>query len=90
MTRQSNPVSQAQAARMKVIDPLVSAGPATHVQVLEWGSELYVRVPCAVFVGALVHVRMATRIVVGEVRQCVRTDSGYEIRANVRESIALA
>lgn len=91
MSTESNAEPGAQATapidgRMKVIDPLRSGGPSTRVQVVQWSdSELRVRTPHRVSIGALVHLRTATRVLVGEVRDCTSADAGNEIRVQVRE-----
>ena len=73
-------------ALLKVIDPLVSTGPSTRVQVIrESNTDVSVRVPRPVFVGAAVHLTMRNRILMGEVRECVATDIDHEIRLAVRE-----
>jgi hypothetical protein len=72
--------------RMKVIDPLRSSGPSVRVQVVQWSdSELCVRAPHRVSMGALVHLRTANRVLVGEVRDCTPTHTGHEIRVVVKE-----
>ena len=73
--------------RMKVIDPLMSSGPSTRVQVLRWvDSEIWVRAPRRVLVGATVHLRTAAAIFVGEVRHCEPMDTEHEIRVLIKES----
>ena len=63
--------------RMKVIDPLMSSGPSARVEVVQWsGSEVCVRLPRQVFVGATIHLRTADKIFVGEVRDCQAMESG--------------
>jgi hypothetical protein len=44
-----------------------------------------VRVPSDVFLGAMVHLRTCSRILVGEVRYSAPVDSEYEIRVRVDE-----
>lgn len=72
--------------RMKVIDPLMSTGPSTKVQVLRWSdSELSVCVPRRVLVGATVHLRTAGKIIIGEVRRCEPNEGSHEISVLVKE-----
>jgi hypothetical protein len=72
--------------RMKVIDPLMSTGPSARVQVVRWtDSEVCVRVPRSVLVGAMVYLRTAKKTLVGEVRQCEPVDDENEIRVRVKE-----
>jgi len=75
-------------ARMKVIDPLLSTGPSRPVQVLRCAdSEMWIRVPLRIFVGATVHLRSAQGIFVGEVRGCEATDTEHEIHVRINESL---
>jgi hypothetical protein len=72
---------------MKVIDPLLSSGPSTRIQVLRWvDSEICGRAPRRVLVGATVHLRTSAGIFLGEVRHCEPTDTEHEIRVLVKES----
>jgi hypothetical protein len=71
---------------MKVIDPLLSTGPSARVEVVRWSdSEVCVRLPRQVFIGATIHLRTADRILVGEVRQCHAVELGHEIHIQVKE-----
>jgi hypothetical protein len=85
----SDPPTQAAGSiegRMKIIDPLTSTLPSARVEVVKWSdSEVCVRLPRQVFVGAMVHLRTADKIFVGEVRQCDTTESGHEINIQVKE-----
>lgn len=72
--------------RMKIIDPLACAGPSTRVSVLEWSdTELSIRVSGRIPTGALIHLRTANRIFVGEVRECTPLDGDQLIRVAVKE-----
>lgn len=72
--------------RMKIIDPLLTMGPSARVEVVNWSdSEVCVRLPRQVFVGAMIHLRTANKIFVGEVRDCQVLESGHEIHIQVRE-----
>jgi len=74
-------------ARMKVIDPLISMGPSTPVRVIQWSeSEVGIRVPGDVFVGAMIHLRMPDRMIFGEVRYCVPVREEFQIRVRVRDT----
>jgi hypothetical protein len=71
-------------ARMKVIHPLLSTGPSTPVRIIQCSySHMSVRVPSGVFLGAMVHLRTSSRILVGEVRYSEPVDSEYEIHVRV-------
>lgn len=71
---------------MKVIDPLMSSGPSTRVQVVRWSdSEVCVRVPRQVLVGATVHLRTADKTIVGEVRYADLMNGESEIRILVKD-----
>lgn len=71
---------------MKIIDPLLTMGPSARVEVVNWSdSEVCVRLPRQVFVGAMIHLRTANKIFVGEVRDCQVLESGHEIHIQVRE-----
>jgi hypothetical protein len=71
---------------MKIIDPLLTMGPSTRVEVVNWSdAEVCVRLPRQVFVGAMVHLRTADKIFVGEVRQAHPMEGGHEIHIQVKE-----
>jgi hypothetical protein len=72
--------------RMKIIDPLLTMGPSARVEVVNWSdSEVCVRLPRQVLVGAMVHLRTADNIFVGEVRHAHPLESGHEIHIRVKE-----
>jgi hypothetical protein len=72
--------------RMKIIDPLLTMGPAARVEVVNWSdSEVCVRLPRQVLVGTMVHLRTADKIFVGEVRHAHALESGHEIHIRVKE-----
>jgi hypothetical protein len=91
MLTQSNSERRIQATgpidgRMKVIDPLLSSGPSTPVQVVRWSdSEVCVRVARRVLVGATVHLRTADKTIIGEVRHGDLTNGENEIRILVKD-----
>jgi hypothetical protein len=73
--------------RMKVINPLMSAGPSARVQIVKRvDSEVWIRSPRKVLVGATVHLRMGTEILVGEVRHCGPMDSEHDVDVVVKLS----
>jgi hypothetical protein len=75
------------AARVKVINPLMSTDPAAAARVLNRSaSGLKVKVPCSVFVGALIQVRMPGEILLGEVRYCVSNGAEFDIGVRLVES----
>jgi hypothetical protein len=88
---QSNSAPRFQATgpidgRMKIIDPLMSSGPSTPVQVVRWSdSEVCVRVPRRVLVGATVYLRTADKTIVGEVRHGDLMNGENEIRILVKD-----
>ncbi len=72
--------------RMKIIDPLLTMGPSARVEVVNWSdSEVCVRLPRQVLVGAMVHLRAADKIFIGEVRRANSLESGHEIHIQVKE-----
>jgi hypothetical protein len=73
--------------RMKVINPLMSDGPSARVQfVKRVDTEVWVRAPRKVLVGATVHLRMGAEILVGEVQHCGPMDSEHEVDVVVKLS----
>jgi hypothetical protein len=90
----SDPLTSATGSiegRMKIIDPLMSTGPSARVEVVQWSdSEVCVRLPRQVFVGATIHLRTADKIFVGEVRDCHLVQSGHEIHIRVNEILTCA
>jgi len=74
------------AALMKVIAPLTSTGPAIPARVVkDSASVLIVRFPHIVYAGALVQVRIESRILFGEARRCIAKESEYEIEIEKQE-----
>jgi hypothetical protein len=75
------------AARVKVIDPIMSTGPAAVARVLNRSAGgLKVKVPGSVFVGALVQILMPGEILLGEVRYCLANGADFDIGVRVVES----
>jgi hypothetical protein len=73
---------------MKVIDPLMSTGPSARVEVVDWSdSEVRVRLARQILIGAMVHLRAAGKILMGEVRHCHAMESGHEIHIRVLPTI---
>ncbi len=73
-------------AYMKVIAPLTSTGPSVLARVVnDSASVLIVRFPHMVFAGALVQVRIQSRILFGEARSCIAMESEYEIEIEKHE-----
>ncbi|HEV1287123.1 MAG TPA: hypothetical protein VNU44_17515 [Bryobacteraceae bacterium] len=73
-------------AHMKVIAPLTSTGPSIRARVVNASaSVLTVRFPHIVFAGALVQIRIQTRILFGKARRCIAKDSEYEIEIEKQE-----
>jgi hypothetical protein len=70
----------------KMIDPQMCAGPAARFRMAPGSdSEVSVRVPNRVLVGATVHLRARERTAVGGVRHCAPIEAEFEIRVLVRE-----
>lgn len=77
--------------RMKVIHPLLSTDPAARVQVVEQSDdEVTFRAQLRVFTGELVQLRVANRIVTGEVSHCSPWEAEHEIRIRVKEILCCA
>jgi hypothetical protein len=73
-------------AHMKVIAPLTSTGPSVRARVVnDSASVLIVRFPHMVFAGALVQIRIQSRILFGEARHCIARESEYEIEIEKQE-----
>lgn len=73
-------------AHMKVIAPLMSTGPAVRARVVKDSANvLTVRLPHIVFAGALVQIRIQSRILFGEARRCIAKESEYEIEIEKQE-----
>jgi len=67
-------------AHMKVIAPLTSTGPSVCARVVnDSASVLIVRFPNIVFAGALVQIRIGSRVLFGKARRCIAKESEYEI-----------
>jgi hypothetical protein len=75
-------------AHMKVIAPLTSTGPSIRARVVNASaSVLTVRFPHIVFTGALVQIRIHSRILFGKARRCIAKESEYEIEIEKQRSI---
>src|ERR1700684_1233209 len=73
-------------AYMKVIAPLTSTGPSVRARVLNDSAGLViVRFPHMVFAGALVQIRIHSRILFGKARHCIAKESEYEIEIEKQE-----
>jgi len=73
-------------AHMKIIAPLTSTGPSVLARVVyDSASLLIVRFPHIVFTGALVQIRIQSRIMFGKARRCIAKESGYEIEIEKQE-----
>lgn len=75
------------AARVRVLNPLLSTGPAAlvHVQNRSDGG-LKLSVPRQILVGSLVQVLMPGEILLGEVRSCSPSEDQYDIGVKIIES----
>jgi hypothetical protein len=73
-------------AHMKIIVPLTSTGPSVLARVVnDSASLLIVRFPHIAFAGALVQIRIESRILFGMVRRCIAKGSEYEIEIEKQE-----
>jgi hypothetical protein len=64
--------------RLKLLDPVTSVGPPHDVEVIEISrSGLKIRSPRFLITKTLVQIHFNGKTVLGEVRECVRTDPGY-------------
>jgi hypothetical protein len=74
------------AAHMKIIAPLTSTGPSVPARVVyDSGSMLTIRFPHVVFAGALVQIRIQSKVVFGLARRCTAIGSEYEIEVKKEE-----
>jgi hypothetical protein len=72
-------------ARVKVLNPLASAGPAMHAELLSFSAEsVRLLVPRSILVGSTVQVRTRGNVAFGEVRSSVSTGAGFEIGVEVQ------
>jgi hypothetical protein len=68
------------AARIKVLDPILSNGPSGPAHLLNASLQsLHVRVPRSIFVGAFVQVRSSVGIAFGQVRYCIPAGTDFQI-----------
>ena len=67
-------------AHVKVIAPLTSTGPSVRARVMnDSPDQLVIRYPHVVFAGALVQIRMQSKVVFGKAQRCAAKGSEYEI-----------
>ena len=63
---------------LKILDPMTSVGPPHDVQVIEISRKgLKIQTPRFVIPKTLVQIRFNNQVLLGEVRYCVKADSGY-------------
>jgi hypothetical protein len=68
------------AAHMKIIAPLTSTGPSVPARVVyDSASMLMIRFPHVVFAGALVQIRIQSKVVFGLAQRCTAIGPEYEI-----------
>jgi hypothetical protein len=73
-------------AYMKVIEPLTSTGPLVPAQVVsDSDGLLIIRFPRVVFAGALVQVRIQSKVLFGKARRCTASGREYEIEIEKQE-----
>jgi hypothetical protein len=76
----------ASVAHMKVIAPLTSTGPSVRARVVNSSaSVIIVRFPQIVCAGALVQIRIQSRVLFGTARRCIAKESEYEIEIEKEE-----
>lgn len=75
------------AARVRVLNPLLSTGPSAlvHVENRSDGG-LRLSAPRQILVGSLVQILMPGEILLGEVRSCLPIEDQYEIGIKITES----
>jgi hypothetical protein len=75
------------AARIKMLDPLTSVGPAAPAHLLNASPQsLHVRVSRSMLIGTLVHVRSVLGHTFGRVRYCI--PAGCEFQIGVKLEVA--
>ncbi len=73
------------AARVKVLNPLTSIGPAMHAELVDaYDGGLNLRVPRPILVGSAVQIRTRDHLAFGEVRASVAVGGTYEIQVAVK------
>jgi hypothetical protein len=73
-------------AHVKVLDPLLSTGPSTRARVVnDSASMVIINFPRIVFVGALIQIRMQSKILFGKARRCTAKGSEYEVEIEKQE-----
>ena len=79
-------VAPERVAYMKVIEPLTSTGPLVPAQVVsDSDGLLIIRFPRVVFAGALVQVRIQSKVLFGKARRCTASGREYEIEIEKQE-----
>jgi hypothetical protein len=74
------------AARIKVLDPMVSLGPSFQGRVVDTSIKgLKVRVPRSILQGSIVQVRFQDRIVLGKVKYCLPVEGEFHIGVRLSE-----
>ena len=76
------------SARVKVLNPLSSAGPASAARVYNRSSVgLRLTVPRQIFAGALVQILIPGEVILGEVRYCSPAGAEFDIGVRIVESL---
>jgi hypothetical protein len=79
-------MSSGTAARIKVIDPLLSLGPSDPARLLSRSNTcLNVLVSRAIFAGSMVYLRLSEGIAFGRVRRCMASGDEFEIAVEVTQ-----
>jgi hypothetical protein len=74
------PTNSNAAARIKVLDPIMSLAPSAPAHLLTASSRsLHLRVSRYIFIGALVHVRSSFGLAFGHVRYCIPAGSEFQV-----------
>lgn len=72
------------AARVKILQPMITTGPSMHAEVLGFNEHrMSVRVPRMIVVGSTVQVRSGERVAFGSVLSSAAVGPDYEIEVDV-------
>jgi hypothetical protein len=82
----ASPIERHIAARIKVINPLMSTGPSTAARVLSLSDTcLKLLVSRAILAGSMIQLRISKRVVFGRVRCCIASGNEFEIMGDVTQ-----
>jgi hypothetical protein len=73
-------------AHVKIIDPISSTGPSIRARVVnDSATTVIINFPRIVFAGALIQIRMQSKILFGKARRCTANGSEYEVEIEKQE-----